>query len=326
VLVQFNQIGGTTAEVLLTGNGASTAPYEPGVWFNDAVPTIHVGFTDDLIPASETTKPADGNCEYTESHLTFTDLDHYAWNFGTPQDSGAAYYTAGQTDATGATWFRPVFLHELLHAFGLAHSPNTYAFMNYYEMPWANRSGADAVRPLPDDVRGLRYLYPAGGSRTEVAMLNTWFRREPSGPANQYLNCAPSLGLSDSTPFNSDLCGTGGVDSGETEVCSGDILRTRFTVANYSTAEVDLTVRMYLSPDDRWDPTDTMSVTSRPVSVPAAHSDHFPRSWVVPTPPTRDADYHVIVRVTGSTTAGVPVAADWIPLTGTVHVKPAGLC
>jgi hypothetical protein len=118
----------------------------------------------------------------------------------------------------------------------------------------------------------------------------------------------------------------GGADSGSTEVCPGEILRTRFTVANYSTAGVDLTYWLYLSLDDRWDPSDTISVTSRPDTVPAAHSTHNPRTWTVPTPPTRGADYHVIVRVTGSTTAGVPVAADWIPLTGTVHVKPAGLC
>jgi hypothetical protein len=330
---QFNQIDGTSAEIVLTGyNTGSISPFQIGDWFNDAVPTIHIGFTADSADtlgsyAAELTHPVDAYCHYSEAHIALLDTAHQDWNFGTPGDSGEDYYTAGDTDTAGAVWFRPSYLHELLHAFGLNHSDDTYAFMNYNDFPWANRPGADAIRPLPDDARGIRHLYPGNGSRNEVAVLNTWF--DPGavsyGSAIQHVNCAPSLGSADSANFFAVHCGEGGPDAGSTTVCPGDILRTRFSVANYSNHEVNLTARVYLSLDDRYDVFDAVSVNARPVTIRAAVSDHLPRTWTVPNPTTTNADYHVIARVTGTTTTGVYVE-DWIPLTGTVHLQPANLC
>jgi hypothetical protein len=328
VSVQLNRVGGSSAEVLFTGNQSHPAPFEYGTWYDDAVPTLHIGFTsgfaDEAAAAEVKRGPVDEDCHYVEAHMAIVDLDHRNWNFGTPPD----YYTAKSLDAAGALWFRPAFLHELLHTFGLAHSDDTYAFMNYEDFPWANRAEDEAIRPLPDDVRALRYLYPGGGNRSEVAVLNTWYTAgvSDSGAAIAYRNCAPSLGDTDSTQFYARLCGTGGLHGGSTEVCPGDVLRTRYSLANYSTREVTLTAWLYFSSDDEYNGwSDTQSVTVHPYTVlPAAHSTHKSPAWQVPNVTTFDADYHVIVRVTG-TTGGVPVE-DWIPLTGTVHVPSQFEC
>ncbi len=338
VNVQLNQIGRSSAEVLLTGYvNIDISAFEFGTWYNDAVPTLHIGFTSDpaVIPngaiAASQIGPVDqATCTYDEAHIVFLDPDNQDWNYDTPQDTGEDFFTAGRNDTAGVPWFRQVYQHELIHTFGLAHSDDTYAFMNGNDRPWANRPGAESIRPLPDDVRGLRNLYPpAAGSpaRSEVALLNSWFDAGniASGAATQFQNCAPSLGAGDSADFFAAHCGVGGPDSGSTDVCPGDILRTRVSIANYSNREVNLTARIYLSLDDVYTNQDWISVTSRPVTVPAGHSDHLARSWVVPNPTTTDADYRVIARVTGTTNQGVAVE-DWIPLTGTVHVQPANLC
>ena len=333
VSVQLNGVGGSSAEVLFTGNQAHPAPFDYGTWYNDAAPTLHIGFTsgfaDEGAAAEVKRGPVDEHCKYTEAHMAIVDLDHRNWNFGTPQDSGQDfYYTAEASDAAGAIWFRPVFLHELLHAFGLSHSDDTYAFMNYEDFPWANRADDEAIRPLPDDVRALRRLYRGGGDRSEVAVLNTWYTAgvSDSGAAIAYRNCAPSLGDTDSTTSYALLCGAGGPDGGETEVCPGDVLRTRYSLANYSTREVNLVAWLYFSRDDVYNfGLDTLSDTVHSGTViPAGHSTHKSPAWVVPNVTTFDADYHVIVRVTG-TTGGVPVE-DWIPLTGTVHVPSQFEC
>jgi hypothetical protein len=332
--VQLNQVGESTAEVLFTGLTVSNEEFEAGEMFADTTPTLHIGFSPDSADTLESTAatyygPVDlDTCTYDQAHIVFRDLNHQNWNFDTPQDSGQDYYTAGLTDTAGAVWFRPIYMHELLHAFGLAHSDHTYSMMNYHDRPWANRPGAESIRPLPDDVRGLRELYPGTGRHSEVALLNTWFDPatvSQTGAANQFLNCAPSLGDTNSADIFAPQCGDGGPDAGSTDVCPGDFLRTRFTVANYSTHTVNLTARMWLSRDEEYDWRDVLSVTPRPITVTAAESDNLARSWIVPNPTTLDADYHIIVRITGTTTTGDPVD-DWIPLTGTVHVLPAHLC
>src|SRR4029078_3106414 len=97
---------------------------------------------------------------------------------------------------------------------------------------------------------------------------------------------------------------------GSTEVCPDDVLRTRFTIANYSTSGVDLEARMYLSADDRFDVQDVVSVTRRPISIAQSDSANFPRSWQVPN--AGGSEFYVIVRVTGETRDGVAVVDDWI--------------
>jgi hypothetical protein len=188
------------------------------------------------------------------------------------------------------------------------------------EFPWANRRGSNSIRPLPDDVRFLRDLYSAAGTRSEVAVLNTWWDSAAAvtqGSRPQEFNCAPSLGTTDSVQFNAGFCGTGGPASGSTDVCPNDILRSRFTIANYSTSAVDLEARIYLSPNRIWDVQDWVSVTSRPISIVQSDSGNFARTWRVPN--AEWGFYNVIVRVTGVTTTGDPVE-DWMPLPGSVFM------
>jgi hypothetical protein len=336
VISEFNKIGGTTAEVVDDGMVTSRDAFEAGDWYpeeldasGDPIPTIHIGFTDDPyeISASGTGTGAaqyhiDGTtCTYSQVHIVFRDMNLVDWNFGTPSDSGKDYYTAEASDETGI-YFRPAFLHELIHAFGLTHSDDTYAFMNYGQWPWAGggRDETEAIRPLPDDIRGLRYLYPGSGTRSEVAVLNTWYTEsgDPEEPAIQNGICAPSLGDTFSTFFYTYECGDGGPDAGSTEVCADDRLFTRYTFANYSTEAADsIDVRLFFSTDDTYQSTDLGSPTHRDVTVASAHSIMYKTTWRVPSGLVSGQEYYVIVYVVGTTTSGGWVE-DWIPLTGTV--------
>ena len=106
------------------------------------------------------------------------------------------------------------------------------------------------MRPLPDDVRALRTLYPLGVVRHEVALFNSWF--EPGSaerlPGEHELLCAPSRGQAPGDLF-ADHCGQGGPNGGSTVVCEGNRVVARFTIANYSTEPMDLIVRLYASLD-----------------------------------------------------------------------------
>ena len=133
-----------------------------------------------------------------------------SWSFSSPfakemTGLGVRYYDAGEfapaKSSYPGTWFRPSFLHELLHAFGLNHTSSAYAMMNHRGdddgFPWGNRADADAVRPLPDDVRLLRASYPASGTRWDVDALNMWYvvtSASKGGAADQVKLCTPSLG------------------------------------------------------------------------------------------------------------------------------------
>jgi hypothetical protein len=328
VAEQFNLAGATSARVTPAYINASISAFEPGVWFNDPVPTIHIGFTDDpvvfLNAGGATYRPdPDAACEISEAHIVFPDMNHEAWNFGTPGEIGEDYHTAGETDTAGRRYFRPPFLHELLHAFGLDHS-NSYSFTNYNDLPWAGggRSEREAIRPLPDDVEGLRRLYRDGGSRSEVAVLNSWhdFGVKSGGSTIQHGLCSPSLG----TSFSSNKfrfapgCGEGGPDGGSTVVCTGDKLYTRFAFANYSTDTADdIDVRAYFSTDDVLDSTDLDSPTHREATVYPQDALLKGMTWDVPSGLQSGDEYFVIIYVGGFTSSGAFVE-DWIPLRGKV--------
>jgi hypothetical protein len=330
VRTQFNLVGATSARANEAYINVSISPFEAGTWFNDAVPTIHVGFTDDsadtLGAAGATVlPPPDGNCHYDEAHIVLKDMNHQSWNFGTPSEVGDDYYTAGESDPSGQRYFRTAYLHELLHAFGLGHSASSYSFMNYNYFPWAGggRSERDAVRPLPDDAEALRALYPSGGNRHEVALLNTWFDRNAvyNGSAIQHGLCSPSLGDTwSSNIFRfSPGCGTGGPDGGSTTVCAGDRLYTRVAFANYSTDVADdVDVRAFFSTDEVFQlGTDLVSPTARVATVGAELSALLARTWQVPAGLRAGTQYYVIIEVAGTTADGGAVE-DWIPLRGRV--------
>ena len=316
---QFNLAGATSARVINVPT--VTDPFTFGTWYNDAVPTVHVGFTPTMsgnaIGAARIGPTPIATCDHDEAHIEFLDMDNQAWNLSTPQLTGEKYYETGKTDDTGAVYFRHSYLHELLHTFGLAHSADSYAAMNYGDRAWPNRPGDDGIRPLPDDVEALRDLYPAAGTRTEVALFNSWY--DPASPvADQKLLCKPSLGTGWGADRFADKCGTGGANSGSTTICTGNTLRARFALANYSTDEVDVTARLWFSTDDLYQWSDTISATSHTFTVSAQGSTQQGLTWTVPALGAAGTTYHVIARVTATTPAGVTVG-DWIPLRGTVQ-------
>ena len=116
----------------------------------------------------------------------------------------------------------------------------------------------------------------------------------------------------------SEKCGTAGDDAGSTDVCSGQVLRSRYTVANYSTEEADVTARLWLSTDDRWDSSDRLSPTRYDISVDAADSETHAGSWELPNFGLAEGEYHPIVRLRGTTDDGRSVEA-WTPQRGTVE-------
>ena len=316
VAVDFNEIGATSAEIDYVNT--TSAAFTFGTWYNDPTPTIHVGFTNDatVAPGAATAAPeVDANCQFDETHIRLQDPATRSWHFGRPD----VYYTAQDTEA-GAMYFNNVVLHELLHAFGLDHSDHSYSFMNANVYPWANRTAAHGVRPLPDDVRAMRNLYPAAGTRSEVAVLTTWY--DPgsllNGAAIQHGLCTPSLGTQFAVVKFFGPCGEGGPDAGSAVVCPDDRLNVVFTVANYSTQSVDLDIRVWFSTDDVFDLNDPLSPSQHTTDLVRADSDRHSRAWLVPANLVAGTEYFVIVEVAGTTSSGVSVE-DWIPMRGTVE-------
>lgn len=340
---QFNAVGGTSAKV--TKVETSYAPFSFDKYKSDGA--IHLGFAsqasfDAVVAAgglpdgtdAVTQTPVYG-CGITEAHILFPDVDAHHWTYLTPftaswYAAGARYYDAGATIPTTGEfyWFRPSFLHELLHAFGFKHAKAQYAFMNHRGdggFPWANRPEADAVRPLPYDALLLRGRYPASGSRYDVAVLNTWY--EPPADANddagnQTKLCIPSLGGSWSADTSSGTCGLNGNQFMTPEVCAGDTLRTRYTLANYSTESMTVVAALYFSRDGMFDSSDPSSTTIHNFDVQEAKSTLQEHTWTVPSL-TPGVKYHPILRVVaehiGANGADAQsVRADWIPLRDTV--------
>ena len=159
-----------------------------------------------------------------------------------------------------------------------------------------------------------------------MAVLNTWY--EPPADAdddagNQTKLCIPSLGGSWSEDTSSGTCGLNGNQVMTNEVCAGDTLRTRYTLANYSTESMTVTAALYFSSDETFNSADPSSTTISNFDVQEAKSTLQENTWTVPTLPS-GATYHPIVRVVaehiGANGAEAQsVRADWIPLRGTVR-------
>jgi hypothetical protein len=312
-----------------------------------------LGRTTLLDPAdSDYALPSIDKCWYLERHIVFPDTSitgftKQPWSFGSPPSTTsttatAPYFDAGLVDTTATVttdsryanedkvarlWFRPRFLHELLHAFGTSHR-HDYAYMDHAGtggFPWANRLVSDRVRPLPADIGWLRRTYPAPGTVYDVSVLNTWHEdgSEPDAD-DQVALCKPSTG----TDWSDDIGGSGsaqfcGKDAGAL-ICPGDKLRTRFAIANSSTEPVDLTLRLALSRDEEWGGSDDVLSPTR-VSVSdfdAEDSRLMELTWKVPPIDTSNFNvtFHPLVQVSGD-----HVNTDWIPLRGALS-PPASHC
>ena len=335
--------------------------------------------------ARRTAEPRlDSNGCIQEHHIIFPDSATLPSNFATPFDVGptpfktapsvgSLWFDAKTTDRglnedgsarSKESWFRPRFLHELLHAFGASHTLTHYSFMDYPTAfanadqssggyPWANRPAADSVRPLPYDVALLRELYPkANDDRDEVGLFNTWYGPATGGvdAAGSYPLCVPSRGETRSADdLDPGTCGVDGEAPGKTVVCPGDTVHTRVALANYSTGPVDVTARLYLSRDLEWQATDTVSATTRTKSLDAAQSGLWATTWKIPAF-TSSTGNLPIIRVEStpkkapSAPAGTPntrvdataaastadapdpgrTSTDWIPLRG--PLVPSSFC
>jgi hypothetical protein len=340
VNAELNAAGGTSVHVTVVQ--WTSEPFKWGldthgnqIWYtDDLVPTIHVGFVPwlDDGAAGSTYAPIGsvGKCHYQSASIAILDTDAlYAltdkpgqtarrWNFKEP----GYYYLEGLFGA-GTIYFRQSYLHEMLHAFGLAHSANTYSYLNYGERPWANRPAGHKARPLPDDVRGLRNIYPASGTRYDVALLNTWYveSNDPEVPADQDMLCRPGRGK-DLGPsiFEPEYCGSSD-DPAPDAVCKGQNLNVWFALANYSTSPVSSSVMLYFSTDDVWNYGDIASSSYLIVDQTAAQSSHKGATFEVPDlPGAKGTRYYPILRALAVPDGPVPSFADWMPLTGTVTV------
>lgn len=357
---RFNEIGATTAAVAKVTT--SNEPFAFGTWAGDTTPTINVGFTDDITrDAGENAGGATRGAPRLDAHKcaieqqivfpTRSDPIGMTWDFLTPlsayrpdtcKPTAYQYYDAGQTDCSGATWFRPSFQHELLHAFGLKHTTSQYSFMNHRGdggwnltrpagyvdtggFPWANRDADRSVLPLPYEVGELRRLYPGSGSRYDIAALNTWYRPADvsDDAAWQMKLCVPSLGASWSADTSSGTCGVDGKKDGATTVFSpGSTLRTRFALANYSTGSLDVTSKLWLSKDETWDPSDVPVDADESRHLDAATSRLVNAKWTLPE--LCSGEYHPIVHLIAmhynadGSADPASLKMDWIPLRGTI--------
>jgi hypothetical protein len=329
---QFNAVGGTAARV--TSVTTSTAPFVYGKPFNDGA--IHLGFasgtdfsnivkskglstdtTAMTLPMVSKSNP----CELGEAQILFPAVFQpdvtkpggwfpnqpgFMWSFETPYTTGVSYYDAGPGYGLGFHWFRPSFLHELLHAYGLVHTKTMYAMMNHAGtggFPWANRPSTDAVRPLPYDDYLLRTRYPATGSSWDVAVLGTGME-PPSDPTNdagdQIKLCSPSTGISWAGSYSSGTCGVDGKNNGGTTACAGTTLYTRYTLANYSTSNVKITTTLSLSKDETWDIPDpvagTLTGTNTVDYLAGSTSVTMGRTWTAPALAS-GVSYHPIVHI-----------------------------
>jgi hypothetical protein len=276
---------------------------------------------------------ATSSCTYNESQIVLRDFQSVAGNGGTFWNSatpGSKYYDADPQDSKGVYYLRPVILHEMLHAFGLHHSGDSYAQMNYDTKPWANRSDAESMQPLPDDVLALRSLYPSSTTRIDVAVLNTWYtpNADPRSPATGTKLCQPSVGDGLSSDLFSPYCGAGGSKAGSQKICANDFLRVRYTVANYSTYDAIVTKELFFSKDETFHDTDPDSFTAYTGTIKAGASQEYGMTFRVPTLGYPSGTVlHAIGRVVSQsdkdgngTTEADTVRAEWIPLRGTVTV------
>lgn len=129
-----------------------------------------------------------------------------------------------------------------------------------------------------------------------MAVLNTWYAPPGDGDdaAHQAKLCTPSLGTAWSPETSDGACGV----NGSNVVCTGDTLRTRYALANYSTASMHVSAFLWFSPvpDEQWDEADTESASTNFKDLDRATSALAKTTWTVP-----DLDpgvsYHPIIRL-----------------------------
>jgi hypothetical protein len=305
----------------ITTVSTTSDPYYYGVWENDAQPTIHVRFspqsaiTDDnhgKAAAGLTTTHIVG-CSIEEAHIEFPWPKDKDFNYETPWDvKGQRWFDTAST-VNDHTWFRPSFLHELLHAFGLTHQTGVFTFMNHRSdagFPWVNRPADNAARALPWELGVLRDAYGDSGSSYDVALANNWYGPPaPDDDAASQVALCPSGSAWDT---GKDAC----VDpdhKSDRQLCGGDKLSVPFTLANYSTGKVHATVKLYFSTDPDWDANDLLAAGTFTKDVGAETA--LNPTGTFNAPDLGSGRYWAILRVEAVAADDASVVRhDWIPL------------
>ncbi|MBI2566423.1 MAG: hypothetical protein HYV63_05260 [Candidatus Schekmanbacteria bacterium] len=263
-------------------------------------------------------------CAIQEADIIFN--SNTTWALGVPADQGEDYWTAGAwTPSSTARYMRPTAIHELMHAAGLEHEPQDYAFMNYGSRPWSNRSADDQIEPLPDDRQGLRALYGNSGSEVDAAVLDTWvdsLGSSATGPADQYAICKVAGGSGWSGSTFDDYCAA----DPKTTLYEGETVYARFAIANYGTGALDFDIRLYFSTDESLSSSDVAASQVRSASVSANSSFRSGNTFTVPVGLTPGQEYYAIVKIentNGETEESTQ--NNWIPLRGKIEIAQTDL-
>ncbi len=344
---RIDEIAGSTASLGLT-LGPSV---DPTLGLDDLIGEILHNGTNDVVFSEASDEEAvartfavvfEGNCRILEADVVFFD-GAASWRFHEPEDYGTPYY-----DTAGASqWVQTTYLHELLHAFGLEHTPDAYTYLNYgNDLAWSKRDSNDSSpEPLPDERTALRAIYPATTATNEFDLLltNTWFNNaaawiiEDSAP--QQLLCPPSQAREDPgspgefveiDPLNADGCNP---LMGHT-VCPGqDSVAVAYAASNNGVVPEWVVHDLWFSLDEELD-------TAQDIQSPdnfywfetlgAYESTLNQRFFRVPAGLTANTDYHVIARVRRiADSLDQPTSQfrersyrnNWIPLRGQVRAS-----
>lgn len=258
-----------------------------------------------------------------------------SWRYEVPWVYGELYYNTNSVVA-GERYLREVIVHELGHNLSLAHTTDSYDFMNggsstSHARAWANRQNDDQrIEPLPDMRRALRDLYPGTASETDIGVLVTWFDDSTGdSPAPQKLLCKPSGGIGFSPGLFDEHCGVNVAGAaGPTQVCPGDTLYTRFAIPNYGNVDLSPDMELWFSADDVLDRNvgsgDIRSATVVAHTVSASSSARIGVRFTVPAGLTPGGTYYPIIFAnTGNSLAlEENERNNWIPLRTPITICP----
>lgn len=256
------------------------------------------------------------------------------WEYFDPNDQGNDFYNVNSVMG-GKRYLMPVLLHELGHNLSLAHSTDSYTYMNSGTSsstgrPWSNRRDDKRIEPLPDMRRALRstFLYGNGGTETDVAALVTWFDDSTgASPAPQKLLCNPSAGTDFSPGLFDTSCGVDSVGApGSRDVCIGENVYTRVALPNYGTSDIAVDVKLWFSTNDFLNRTaglDIQSPTVKTLTISAGTSSRKGYKFEVPSGLTPGSDYFPIIFVDSGTSLSSEESEknNWIPLRRTITVQ-----
>lgn len=263
-------------------------------------------------------------CEIEEANILIN--KDSAWAYFDPGDHGDDYFNATSV-SNGLRYLQPVLLHELGHNYSLAHSTDSYTFMNSGTSsttgrPWSNRRDDKRIEPLPDTRRALRQLYGNGTDEMDVAALNTWFDDSTgASPAPQRLLCKPSNGTDFSPSIFDDFCGVDDTGApGTADLCLGEDIYTRIALPNYGTDDMTVDVELWFSQND-WLNRDAGADIASPtvktgITLSAGTSARKGFTFEVPTTLVPGTEYYPIIFVNSGTDLSSEESQqnNWIPL------------